>query len=69
LIKLDQKVFVNPEEVIEVVMNNYDTHVVVHMKNGLSFAVLPDKGEKLSAALKRIVAQINDACGGKKKRK
>ena len=58
LIRLTAEAYVNPDDVSSVALSDYGESVIVFMKDGRRFEVMPNYGESRYQALDRITAVL-----------
>lgn len=60
LLKMYDGCYVCPDEVSELIVNRYGTHVIIYMKDGRSHVVTPIDGETAVDCLERIASLLNE---------
>lgn len=61
MIKLSDGCYVAADQIAEVKVNEYSSHITVRTKDGIGHCHEPGYGEGVYAALNRLIAEINAA--------
>lgn len=61
LIKLSDGCYVAHDQIAEIKINSYNTHIIVRTKDGVGHNHDPEWGQGIFAALDALVAKVNSA--------
>lgn len=61
MIKLSDNCYVAAEEIAEIKVSEYGSHITVRMKNGIGHCHKPEYGQGIYAALDALIAKVNAA--------